>query len=101
MKRYAKFGYAAPFRFRVILEKPQGGGQNDPPPTRAKVKVKKATNYKILTKHLLNEALITSDTVIDNMDPKTAMDIPLHILSQPPIRFDPKSSKNKCRVKKD
>ena len=26
MKRYAKFGYAAPFRFRVILEKPQGGG---------------------------------------------------------------------------
>ena len=30
MKRYAKFGYAAPFRFRVILEKPQGGGQNDP-----------------------------------------------------------------------
>ena len=32
MKRYAKFGYAAPFRFRVILEKPQGGGQNDPPP---------------------------------------------------------------------
>ena len=36
MKRYAKFGYAAPFRFRVILEKPQGG-QNDPP-TRAKVK---------------------------------------------------------------
>ena len=39
MKRYAKFGYAAPFRFRVILEKPQGGGgQNDPPPTRAMVK---------------------------------------------------------------
>ena len=36
MKRYAKFGYAASFRFRVILEKPQGGGQNDPP-TRAKV----------------------------------------------------------------
>ena len=33
MKRYAKFGYAAPFRFRVILEKPQGG-QNDPPPAR-------------------------------------------------------------------
>ena len=32
MKRYAKFGYAAPFRFRVTLEKPQGGGQNDPPP---------------------------------------------------------------------
>ena len=33
MKRYAKFGYAAPFRFRVILEKTQGGGgQNDPPP---------------------------------------------------------------------
>ena len=26
MKRYAKFGYAAPFRFRVIFEKPQGGG---------------------------------------------------------------------------
>ena len=26
MQRYAKFGYAAPFRFRVILEKPQGGG---------------------------------------------------------------------------
>ena len=38
MKRYAKFGYAAPFRFRVIFEKPQGEGQNDPPPTRAKVK---------------------------------------------------------------
>ena len=33
MKSYAKFGYAAPFRFRVILEKPQGG-QNDPPPGR-------------------------------------------------------------------
>ena len=30
MKGYAKFGYVAPFRFRVILEKPQGGGgQND------------------------------------------------------------------------
>ena len=26
MKRYAKFDYAAPFCFRVILEKPQGGG---------------------------------------------------------------------------
>ena len=39
MKRYAKFGYAAPFRFRVILEKPQGGGgKMTPPPTRAKVK---------------------------------------------------------------
>ena len=40
MKRFAKFGYAAPFRFRVILEKQQGG-QNEkmtPPPTRAKVK---------------------------------------------------------------
>ena len=43
MKRYAKFGYAAPLRFRIILEKPQGGGQNDPhhgegqrhPPRRA------------------------------------------------------------------
>ena len=35
MKRYAKFGYAAPFRFRVILEKPQGAKW--PPPTRAKV----------------------------------------------------------------
>ena len=32
MKRYAKFSYAAPFRFRVILEKTQGGGQNAPPP---------------------------------------------------------------------
>ena len=31
MKRYAKFSYAAPFRFRVIHKKPQGGGQNDPP----------------------------------------------------------------------
>ena len=38
MKRYAKFGYAAPFRFRVILEKPQGGQNDPPPPTRAKVK---------------------------------------------------------------
>ena len=40
MKRNAKFGYAAPFRFRVILEKPQGGGggKMTPPPTRAKVK---------------------------------------------------------------
>ena len=38
MKRYAKFGYAAPFRFRVILEKPQGGAKMTPPPTRAKVK---------------------------------------------------------------
>ena len=36
MKRYAKFGYAA--RFRVILEKPQGGeAKMTPPPTRAKV----------------------------------------------------------------
>ena len=33
MKRYAKFGYAAPLRFRVILEKPQGG-RNAPPPGR-------------------------------------------------------------------
>ena len=32
LKRYAKFGYAAPFRFRVILEKPQGGGAKCPPP---------------------------------------------------------------------
>ena len=32
MKRYAKFGYAAPFRFWVILEKPQGGGKMTPPP---------------------------------------------------------------------
>ena len=38
MKRYAKFGYAAPIRFRVILEKPQGGAKMTPPPTRAKVK---------------------------------------------------------------
>ena len=38
MKRYAKFGYAVPFRFRVILEKPQGGQNDPPPPTRAKVK---------------------------------------------------------------
>ena len=37
MKRYAKFGFAAPFRFRVILEKPQGGGGQNDPPTRAKV----------------------------------------------------------------
>ena len=28
---YAKFGYAAPFRFRVILEKPRGGGAKWPP----------------------------------------------------------------------
>ena len=35
MKRYAKFGYAAPLRFRVILEKPQGGGAKWlPPPGR-------------------------------------------------------------------
>ena len=34
MKRYAKFGFAAPFRFRVILEKPQGGGKMTPPPGR-------------------------------------------------------------------
>ena len=40
MKRYAKCGYAAPFRFRVILEKPQGGAGKMPPPTRAKVKEK-------------------------------------------------------------
>ena len=39
MKRYAKFGYAAPFRFRVILEKPQGGGGAKMTPTRAKVKL--------------------------------------------------------------
>ena len=32
MKSYAKFGYAAPFRFRVILEKPQGGAKMTPPP---------------------------------------------------------------------
>ena len=30
MKRCAKFGYAAPFRFRVILEKPQGGAKMTP-----------------------------------------------------------------------
>ena len=30
MKRYAKLGYAAPLRFRVILEKPQGGGKMTP-----------------------------------------------------------------------
>ena len=34
MKRYAKFGYAAPLRFRVILEKPQGGAKMTPPPGR-------------------------------------------------------------------
>ena len=35
MKRYSKFGYAAPFRFRVILEKQQGGGAKmTPPPGR-------------------------------------------------------------------
>ena len=34
MKMYAKFGCAALLRFRVILEKPQGGGQHDPPPGR-------------------------------------------------------------------
>ena len=35
MKIYAEFGYAAPLRFQVFLEKPQGGGgQNDPPPGR-------------------------------------------------------------------
>ena len=41
MKRYAKFGYAAPLRFRVFfepppgLEKPQGGGgKMTPPPGR-------------------------------------------------------------------
>ena len=32
MKRYAKFGYAAPFRFRALLEKPQGGGGKMTPP---------------------------------------------------------------------
>ena len=32
MKSYAKFGYAAPFRFWVILEKPQGGAKMTPPP---------------------------------------------------------------------
>ena len=37
MKRYAKLGYAAPFRFRVVLEKQQGGGGKMTPPTRAKV----------------------------------------------------------------
>ena len=31
MKKYAKFGYAAPFRFWVILEKPQGGKMTPPP----------------------------------------------------------------------
>ena len=36
MKRYAKFGYAAPFRFRIILEKPQGAKMT-PLPTRVKV----------------------------------------------------------------
>ena len=41
MKRYAKFGYAAPLRFRVFVEKLQvgGGGQNDPPPGRRLIKV--------------------------------------------------------------
>ena len=32
MKRYAKSSYAAPLRFRVIVEKPQGGGGQDGPP---------------------------------------------------------------------
>ena len=32
-----QFGYAAPLRFRVIVEKPQGGGKMTPHPTRAKV----------------------------------------------------------------
>ena len=39
MKRYEKFGHAAPLRFRVILEKPRrgGGGKMTPTHTRAKV----------------------------------------------------------------
>ena len=45
MKRYAKFGYAAPFRFRVILEKTQGGAKMTPPPTRAKVKVRHFSTF--------------------------------------------------------
>ena len=36
MKRCAKFGYAAPLRFRVIDEKPQVGAKM--PPTRTKIK---------------------------------------------------------------
>ena len=31
MKSYAKFRYVAPLYFRVIVEKPHVGGQNDPP----------------------------------------------------------------------
>ena len=59
MKRYAKFGYAAPFCFRVILEKPQGGGQNDPPPaTRAKVKRSKTQNFKNPRIHLFKYYLL-------------------------------------------
>ena len=38
MKRYAKFSYAAPFRFPSYPRKTTGGGgQNAPPPTRANV----------------------------------------------------------------
>ena len=50
MKRYAKFGCAAPFRFRVIREKPQGGAKMTPP-TRAKVK--KCVRKTLLTRALL------------------------------------------------
>ena len=36
-----QFGYAAPFCFRVILEKPQGGGgQNAPPPHQGEGRLK-------------------------------------------------------------
>ena len=33
MKRYAKFGYDAPLRFRVLAEKPQVGAEMPPPPS--------------------------------------------------------------------
>ena len=59
MKRYAKFGYAAPFRFRVILEKPQGGGAKmTPPPGRRIIAILKAAMYSL--KQISTQLLLTS-----------------------------------------
>ena len=45
MKRYAKFGYAAPLRSRVIVENHKGGG-GEMTPTRAKVNAAAATDRR-------------------------------------------------------
>ena len=84
MKRYAKFGYAAPFRFRVILEKPQGGGQNDPPPTRAILKY--VAIDKMVHRLTLRSLVAASFTLL----PDHTTDLVGFIFSRsPPLRSSP------------